>query len=766
MTIIEKLIEYIRQAAIYNRHDLAMPTVILWPDGERLWEKIIPMLLDAMPELFILDEDTCDSRRGPAPQIRYLISNRETGVIPVVYLPGVPRLSFRGFAGFPAKARHLFALQYQGQFWTQKNGRDWTPLAFLSSADGGLGLDVARDQATLLAIPEQLDSILRAKIANLQDRTIESVDIHGLVVKDPTGQLLQWMAEPDRVWTGWSVAEKSAFSATCRKTFNFDPEKDGLINAVEKLVHGEGDWEQAWERYGEAPRAYAGVRKALDMVHPKDLFDAKNYKIPENNLTLENQLRKELIALKEMPKPKAFDTLASLCKEHCPRASSIWATLGEAPLAVAVEYLNELVNAIQERMTGSDWHSLCDCYVKSGWKVDRAAWKSLASVSEKKDVEAVQVALTAVYKPWLQEISDRTDRMALSYPNTSSATCRSHTPIPGSVILFVDGLRCDLGIELAEKLHGRGLQVETNYEWAGLPTVTATAKPGWQPLAGKLIGNSISGAFEPQIADSGQSLKTLDFRKYVSELGWTWFEANALGHPGSPGWTEIGAIDHYGHDMGSKLAWRIEEELRVVIQRIFELIAHGWKEIVVITDHGWLLLPGGLPKVDLPKHLTVSRWGRAAIAQPGAVHSYKEVSWFWGNGHSIICAPGISAFREGLEYAHGGMSLQETITPVIRVLSDKTKQSPAIRILACKWKGLRLQVAIENAGDCVFDIRTKSADATTSVLSDTQKQKSVDTDGTISLVVEDDSCLGRSAVLVAVSGGKVVAKESITIGED
>jgi hypothetical protein len=198
----------------------------------------------------------------------------------------------------------------KGSSGHKKNGRDWTPLAFLSSEDGGLGLDIARDQATLLAIPEQLDSILRTKITDLQDRTIESADIHGLVVKDPTGQLLQWMAEPDRVWAGWNVAEKSAFSATCRQTFNFDPEKDGMLYAVEKLVHNDGVWEQAWERYGEAPSAYAGVRKALDMVHPKDLFDAKNDKIPENNANHENELRKGLLALRELPKSKALDALS------------------------------------------------------------------------------------------------------------------------------------------------------------------------------------------------------------------------------------------------------------------------------------------------------------------------------------------------------------------------------------------------------------------------------------------------------------------------
>ena len=46
----------------------------------------------------------------------------------------------------------LAELQYRGAFWSQVNHKDWTTLAFMQSADGGLGLDVARDNATLDAM--------------------------------------------------------------------------------------------------------------------------------------------------------------------------------------------------------------------------------------------------------------------------------------------------------------------------------------------------------------------------------------------------------------------------------------------------------------------------------------------------------------------------------------------------------------------------------------------------------------------------------------
>jgi hypothetical protein len=44
MTVFDHLLSVFREAGIYNRHDLAKPTVILWTDGDRLWEKVAPLI--------------------------------------------------------------------------------------------------------------------------------------------------------------------------------------------------------------------------------------------------------------------------------------------------------------------------------------------------------------------------------------------------------------------------------------------------------------------------------------------------------------------------------------------------------------------------------------------------------------------------------------------------------------------------------------------------------------------------------------------------
>src|SRR6266536_4109959 len=65
-------------------------------------------------------------------------------------------------------------------------------------------------------------------------------------------------------------------------------------------------------------------------------------------------------------------------------------------------------------------------------------------------------------------------------------------------------------------------------------------------------------------------------------------------------WTETGELDHRGHDVGIRLVDYVDEEVGRIVGRIRELLDAGWQRVDVVTDHGWILLPGGMEKVDLP----------------------------------------------------------------------------------------------------------------------------------------------------------------------
>src|SRR2546425_10453226 len=100
MTILDRLVELLRLARTYNRHDLSEPRVILWTDGEQAWSKVIPLLQDGMPELLVLNADRIGDRLGPSTRIRYLLARGEWRGSPVVYFPRISRPGVKGGGGF------------------------------------------------------------------------------------------------------------------------------------------------------------------------------------------------------------------------------------------------------------------------------------------------------------------------------------------------------------------------------------------------------------------------------------------------------------------------------------------------------------------------------------------------------------------------------------------------------------------------------------------------------------------------------------------
>ena len=75
---------------------------------------------------------------------------------------------------------------------------------------------------------------------------------------------------------------------------------------------------------------------------------------------------------------------------------------------------------------------------------------------------------------------------------------------------------------------------------------------------------------------------------------------------------------------------------------------------MVVTDHGWLLLPGGLPAAKLPEHFTEFRKPRFALLKPGSPSDdLPIVPWRWNQAIEFVGAPSIRCFQGGPEYAHG-----------------------------------------------------------------------------------------------------------------
>ena len=107
------------------------------------------------------------------------------------------------------------------------------------------------------------------------------------------------------------------------------------------------------------------------------------------------------------------------------------------------------------------------------------------------DTRAVNQALDAIYRPWLESAALHLQALADKEPfaNHQSQESESARVESGTVILFADGLRFDVAQRLVERLQTKGGRtVGVSSRWAALPTVTATAKPAASPIAERIRG--------------------------------------------------------------------------------------------------------------------------------------------------------------------------------------------------------------------------------------------------------------------------------------
>jgi hypothetical protein len=198
-----------------------------------------------------------------------------------------------------------------------------------------------------------------------------------------------------------------------------------------------------------------------------------------------------------------------------------------------------------------------------------------------------------------------------------------------------------------------------------------------------------------------------------------------------------------------------------VVARVGELLDAGWARVHLVTDHGWLLVPGGLPKVHLLAYLAASRWGRCAALKSTSAVDIPTTAWHWSPDVRVALAPGVGVFYEGKEYAHGGATLQEVVVPELVVTRTAATVVDA-RLASVQWVHLRCRIKVEGTSSGLrVDIRTKPADGTTSVAA----AKEVPEGGQLSIVMPDDDLQGCAAVVVLVdAAGRVVAKQATMIG--
>jgi len=758
-------------AAMRSPEGVADPVALLWTDADGQWRPLLPALQKACAHLYVLGDYAPTQRAGPAIWLKCVVDRTlpdlapPPGTVPILYLPGVSRQELRAGGDCPDLLHPLIELLYRGAVWHQKNGRDWTVEAFMSS-ETALSLDLSLDMRTREALMRALPVLATEPIAPLRGRRLDAEDFDRFSVGDPVRDLLGWMSEREAFQARCDSSRWEAFRNICAREFGFDPDKDGPARAGDLMLNGSGKWEEVWRRFRDAPRGYLGVTELLRHARPRDLL-VDGARQPQVNDEQEAQLRYALEAAVALPHEKLCARVLDLESEHRDRRSWVWADLGYSTMAHALEPLARLATLARSTLGGASLAAMAADYAAEGWRCDRAALDAMTYPKSPSDSALVAKAVRALYAPWLDKSARRFQELASQNEAEYRRLVSGVKAEPETCLVFADGLRFDVAGMLQERLEQRGLRVKLGHRLAPFPTVTATAKPIASPAYAACEGAASAEDFNPVLAASKQPVNASRLRDEMARQGVEILDADETtlaAKTEKGGWTEIGRLDDMGHSLGASLVRHIDVEIEAIADRVATLLGTGWTRVRVVTDHGWLLVPGAMPKVELPAHLVATKWARCASVQGESSPDVPTFGWFWNAHARIASPPGIGSFIVNTEYAHGGVSPQECVVPDILVQQGEVALKAQITEIS--WRGMRCRVVVDtNAAGLGVELRRswKQPDPEAQRIA---APKDLGSNGQASLAVERDDYEGTAAMAVVLDpAGRVLDYRPTTIGE-
>ena len=677
MILIEYLKEQLRSSAAYNKSVQVAPAAILWTDIDRQWQSAMPYIKQQIPELIELGDYMPQERTGPAIWVKCVIAGKlEECVLPedqtpIIYLPGVGRKDLRAIEQCPEFLQPLAELQYRGCWWAYNTaGRDWSVGSFLTNPKVGLELDLAKDTKTQEAILKVLPDLLETPATKLMGKKLEAEDFYSIVLDDPIKDILGWLNNPTEKAEQWQGSKWDIFSQSCRSRYGIEPTDTNLSLALELLCDAQGEWQAVWERFEETASNLPLLVERLKTIVPSGLaFEPQNYL--SENLRDESLIENAFKQITGCNRESLKQTFTTLWNNQQSRKDWVWSKLSLSPWLDILEQVVTVLNYTDIQFTSSSPEGMADLYTARFWQADAAV---IGAMEQAKDIHQQQLVadvLAVIYTPWLEKVAlnfqDQVSQHGYPGDKQVKQTGANYT-VSRQVIFFVDGLRFDTAKRLESKLALYGIHIELGSRWSALPSLTATAKAAVTPLADLLTGLEDNDDFIPALASTQTSFSSQSLKKLLSERGWQYLDGLETGEPNGYAWVQTGDLDKLGHKEQLKMPQYIDQVLDDVVARIRGLLDSGWKRIKIVTDHGWLWVPDGLPKGEIHKSLGTNRQRRCAILKSNVQHDGLVMPWYWNPNVSIAMAPGISGYVKGDHYNHGGLSLQECLTPELNII--------------------------------------------------------------------------------------------------
>jgi len=748
---------------------MAPPTVILWPDPEGQWNEIVEMMRRDYAHILTLGDYHPGESTGPAIWLKCAIGGTlpelrlPDGITPVIYLPMISKEYLRQHALKDRNLQPLAEYLFNGAMWLQENGKEWTIAAFLQNREEGMGFAVAQDMGTKELLKLVLPSFYRDGTVLERERTLDRVYLETVLFPEFIAELLKWMCKGESYLKTLHENKRLLFLKIFKTRYGLDADEKNILTIIGKFAARREGWEEVWSYFANAPHRYPEIEEWLRKATPpaSTLFvNAEQEMVwPQINDEKENALRGQLTETGTLSPTEAANRLLALSKEHQQRTAWVWSELQQAPLANAVQHLAEMAKVCNEPFPSGNLEEMETYYTGRGYMADLYMRRAYALTKSEADRLCVQQAIRAVYLPWLKKLTEKYQSLMLAVPWESEK--QGFVTGEEPLIIFADALRYETAVELAELLPGSKYGSEIISRRCALPSVTPTAKPAVSPVWDMISDTSVCDEFQPQFQD-GNPVTQHYFRDAMKKKGYTCVAQPSDITGSGREWIETGEIDTKGHTEQAGMVKRIREILEKIVEIIDIASAKGVKHITIVTDHGWLLLPGGLPKEQLIADISETRWGRVAMLKQGASSELPHYPWHWNRSTDLVYAPGISFFRVNEEYAHGGISPQECIIPMMKI-TGKGVQATG-RIEQIKWVNLRCTVQTSGQTDgMTIDIRRVYTQGSTSVVLSASKAVK---ENQCTLMADDTAESSSVTVVLLDQEGKILDKRTQIVGEN
>ena len=384
---------------------------------------------------------------------------------------------------------------------------------------------------------------------------------------------------------------------------------------------------------------------------------------------------------------------------HSPWASDPppgWGSKWRAVQAIARLHL-ELEEAEPPKSASSG--QLLAWYVERGWRVDRAhrrlelARTELAIFGELED--SLTVARTA-YDRWLDDLLDRFTLAVANQGLDVDGLVRQgeiheryvETGRGRTAYVWVDALRYELGVELAEALKQVAERVELHGAVAAAPTITSVGMANLLPEAASSLKLGLDGD-HLQVSVGGKNVSTVADRHgllrarhgEVANL-----DLNAASQKGEKALRNAIAnadlvlirsqeVDAAGESGLLSVAWtHFQSVINLLASVVARLAPCGVDRVVISADHGFIALGQGLDThrlIDAPHGATGTTKRRVFVGRGGAPNEatvrVSLASCGITGDLDLVVPRGLAVFRAGgsKQFFHGGLSPQELVVPVI-----------------------------------------------------------------------------------------------------